>query len=193
MFLLPDIGITASKRCATGPTPVVPQTIEGKTTEILELQPLKGALPDQHELNVEEIKTAKSSIDEPPELELKELPSHLEYAFLEGTDKRLYLEEIEACLISKSIPLGIDDTDLDLEGDILLLEELLNNNPSSSPLPPKELNVEEIKTAKSSIDEPPELELKELPSHLEYAFLEGTDKLPVIISKELKDEKNPPF
>ncbi|GKA33900.1 reverse transcriptase domain-containing protein [Tanacetum coccineum] len=36
---------------------------------------------------------------------------------------------------------------------------------------------------------PPELELKDLPSHLEYAFLEGTDKLPVIISKELKDEE----
>ncbi|GJT08731.1 hypothetical protein Tco_0843193 [Tanacetum coccineum] len=40
-----------------------------------------------------------------------------------------------------------------------------------------------------SIDDPPELELKDLPSHLEYAFLEGTDKLPVIISKELKDEE----
>ncbi|GKC75223.1 reverse transcriptase domain-containing protein, partial [Tanacetum coccineum] len=34
-----------------------------------------------------------------------------------------------------------------------------------------------------------ELELKDLPSHLEYVFLEGTDKLPVIISKELKDEE----
>nr|GEW45474.1 hypothetical protein [Tanacetum cinerariifolium] len=33
------------------------------------------------------------------------------------------------------------------------------------------------------------LELKELLSHLEYAFLEGIDKLPVIISKELKDEE----
>nr|GEX99136.1 DNA-directed DNA polymerase [Tanacetum cinerariifolium] len=44
--------------------------------------------------------------------------------------------------------------------------------------------------AKSLIEEPPELELKELPSHLEYAYLEGVDKLPVIISKDLKvDEK----
>nr|GFA71093.1 hypothetical protein [Tanacetum cinerariifolium] len=75
------------------------------------------------------------------------------------------------------------------EGDILLLEELLNKDPSSSPLPPKELNVEEIKAVKSSIDEPSELELVELLSHLEYVFLEGTDKLPVIISKELKDEE----
>nr|GEW22205.1 retrovirus-related Pol polyprotein from transposon opus [Tanacetum cinerariifolium] len=105
----------------------------------------------------------------------------------EGGD--FILEEIEACLTSKSILPRIDDSDFNLEGDILLLDELLNNDPSSSPLPPKELNVEEIKTVKSSIDEPPELELKELPSHLEYVFLEGTDKLPVIISKELKDEE----
>nr|GEV37224.1 DNA-directed DNA polymerase [Tanacetum cinerariifolium] len=42
---------------------------------------------------------------------------------------------------------------------------------------------------KSSIEKPPELELKELPSHLEYAFLEETDKLPVIIAKDLKDDE----
>nr|GFA67289.1 reverse transcriptase domain-containing protein [Tanacetum cinerariifolium] len=41
--------------------------------------------------------------------------------------------------------------------------------------------------AKSSIEEPPELELKELPSHLEYAFLGESDKLPVVIAKDLKD------
>ncbi|GJR44733.1 hypothetical protein Tco_1312836 [Tanacetum coccineum] len=45
--------------------------------------------------------------------------------------------------------------------------------------------------AKSSIEEPPELELKDLPSHLEYAFLEENDKLPVINAKGLKnDEKD---
>ncbi|GKB70811.1 hypothetical protein Tco_0932223, partial [Tanacetum coccineum] len=87
-----------------------------------------------------------------------------------------------------SIPPGIDDADFDLEGDLLLLEKLLNNDPSS-PLPLKELHFEEIKKIKSSIDDPPELELNDLPSHIEYAFLEGTDKLPIIISKELKDEE----
>ncbi|GKD55243.1 reverse transcriptase domain-containing protein [Tanacetum coccineum] len=35
----------------------------------------------------------------------------------------------------------------------------------------------------------PELELKDLPSHLEYAFLEGTDKLPIIIAKNLKEDE----
>nr|GEV60826.1 reverse transcriptase domain-containing protein [Tanacetum cinerariifolium] len=47
----------------------------------------------------------------------------------------------------------------------------------------------EIVKAKSSIEEPPELELKDLPSHLEYAYLEGKDKLPVIIAKDLKDNE----
>ncbi|GJX29782.1 reverse transcriptase domain-containing protein [Tanacetum coccineum] len=37
--------------------------------------------------------------------------------------------------------------------------------------------------------EPPEVELKDLPPHLEYAFLEGNDKLPVIIAKDLKNEE----
>ncbi|GJZ87176.1 reverse transcriptase domain-containing protein [Tanacetum coccineum] len=81
----------------------------------------------------------------------------------------------------------IDDAAFDPEGDIRLLEKLLNNDPSS-PLPSKELNFEELKMIESSINDPSELELKDLPSHLEYA-LEGTDKLPVIISKELKDEE----
>ncbi|GKB06751.1 hypothetical protein Tco_0834984 [Tanacetum coccineum] len=98
------------------------------------------------------------------------------------------LEEIEACLTNDSIPSRIDDDDFDPEGDLLLLEKLLNDDPSSL-LPLKELHVEELKIVKSSIDDPPELELKDLPSHLEYAFLEGTDKLPVIIAKNLKEDE----
>ncbi|GJW18858.1 reverse transcriptase domain-containing protein [Tanacetum coccineum] len=41
----------------------------------------------------------------------------------------------------------------------------------------------EYSKAKPSIEEPPELELKDLPSHLEYAYFEENDKLPVIITK----------
>ncbi|GJT69300.1 reverse transcriptase domain-containing protein [Tanacetum coccineum] len=85
----------------------------------------------------------------------------------EGGD--FILEEIEACLTNDSIPQGIDDADFDSEGDLLLLKKLLNDDPSS-PLPPKEPPFEEFKMIKSSIDDPPELELKDLPSHLEYAF-----------------------
>ncbi|GJR14817.1 reverse transcriptase domain-containing protein [Tanacetum coccineum] len=66
------------------------------------------------------------------------------------------LEEIKACLTNDSIPPGIDDANFDPEGDLLLLEKLLNDD-SSSPLPPKELHFEELKMIKSSIDDPLEL------------------------------------
>ncbi|GKE72854.1 reverse transcriptase domain-containing protein, partial [Tanacetum coccineum] len=51
------------------------------------------------------------------------------------------------------------------------------------------LKVCEDKTDKSSIDEPPEVKLKDLPPHLEYAFLEDDNKLPVIIAKDLSVEE----
>nr|GEW09405.1 reverse transcriptase domain-containing protein [Tanacetum cinerariifolium] len=47
----------------------------------------------------------------------------------------------------------------------------------------------DTETVKSSVDEPPEVELKDLPPYIEYAFLEGDNKLPVIIAKELGDEE----
>nr|GEX56206.1 hypothetical protein [Tanacetum cinerariifolium] len=53
----------------------------------------------------------------------------------------------------------------------------------------KEFKIYEAKTDKSSIDKPPEVEFKDLPPHLEYVFLEGDDKLPVIIAKDLSDEE----
>ncbi|XP_076950757.1 uncharacterized protein LOC143623816 [Bidens hawaiensis] len=42
--------------------------------------------------------------------------------------------------------------------------------------------------AKLSVEDPPVLELKELPSHLEYAILDGESQLPVIISSCLSNE-----
>nr|GEY21352.1 reverse transcriptase domain-containing protein [Tanacetum cinerariifolium] len=83
------------------------------------------------------------------------------------------------------------------KGGILLLEAFLNDDPS--PPPPnqrnymlevcKELKICEAKTDKFSVDEPPAVELKVLPPHLEYAFLEGDVKLPVIIAKDLSVEE----
>ncbi|GJR70610.1 reverse transcriptase domain-containing protein [Tanacetum coccineum] len=99
------------------------------------------------------------------------------------------LEEIEAYLKDDSISPKIDHADCDPEEDICLIEKLLNNDPFQ--LPPMDLKQSEVTEAKSLIEEPPELELKDLPSHLEYAFLEENDKLPVIIAKGLKnDEKD---
>ncbi|GJS02491.1 reverse transcriptase domain-containing protein [Tanacetum coccineum] len=82
---------------------------------------------------------------------------------------------------------GIDDADFDPKEDHLTLERLLNSDPTST-LPPEQQKFEELKTVEPSSDELPELELKYLPPHLEYTFLEGIDKLPIIIAKDLKDE-----
>nr|GEW44697.1 reverse transcriptase domain-containing protein [Tanacetum cinerariifolium] len=86
------------------------------------------------------------------------------------------------------------------ESDFLLFEEadaflavLLNSDPEPPPPNQKhyfpeahnDLKVIEPKNNKSFDDEPPEVELKELPPHLEYAFLEENNKWPVIISKDL--------
>nr|GEY40968.1 hypothetical protein [Tanacetum cinerariifolium] len=57
----------------------------------------------------------------------------------------------------------INDCYYDSEGDILLLEEFLIDDPSSPPLPLQELKVVEHTNEKSSIDEPPVVELKNLP------------------------------
>ncbi|GKB58781.1 reverse transcriptase domain-containing protein [Tanacetum coccineum] len=114
-------------------------------------------------------------------------------------DSDFLLEEVDAFLVLKDDPTSpeVDESYYDSEGDILLLESFLNDDPLPPPnqgnyLPEirKELKICEAKTDKSSIDKPPKVELKDLPPHLEYVFLEGDNKLPVIIAKDLRvDEK----
>nr|GEU84716.1 reverse transcriptase domain-containing protein [Tanacetum cinerariifolium] len=101
-----------------------------------------------------------------------------------------FLEEIEDFLNDDSIPTGIDNFVYDPERDILFLEKLLNEDPFQ--LPPMNLKLAKESKEKSSVEEPLELELKELPSHLEYAFLEDSNKLPVIIAKNLKKDDYKP-
>nr|GEY52743.1 reverse transcriptase domain-containing protein [Tanacetum cinerariifolium] len=71
------------------------------------------------------------------------------------------LEEIEAYLKDELISQEIDHADCDPKGDICLIEKLLNNDPFQLPL--VNLNQGEVAKAKSSIEEPPKLELKDLP------------------------------
>nr|GEY74662.1 reverse transcriptase domain-containing protein [Tanacetum cinerariifolium] len=81
------------------------------------------------------------------------------------------------------------------ENSDFLLEEVdaflaLEDDPTSPEVDQSyELKIYEAKSDKSSIDEHPKVELKDLPPHLEYAFLEGDDKLPVIIVKDLSVEE----
>nr|GEW53609.1 reverse transcriptase domain-containing protein [Tanacetum cinerariifolium] len=101
------------------------------------------------------------------------------------------LEEIKNFLaFDDLISPDVNDGTFDMEGDIRLIETLLNNgilNDLPHPLPMYEIN--EIEKIKTSIDDPTDLELKDLPPHLEYAFLEGTSKFPIIMAKDLKREE----
>ncbi|GJW41862.1 hypothetical protein Tco_0070661, partial [Tanacetum coccineum] len=114
-------------------------------------------------------------------------------------DSDFLLEEVDAFLTIEDDPTSteVDDSYYDPKGDILLLESFHNDDPS---LPPptqgnyfpeirKELKLCEAKTDKFAINEPSKFELKDLPPHLEYTFLKGDNKFPVIIAKDLSVEE----
>ncbi|GJX05354.1 reverse transcriptase domain-containing protein [Tanacetum coccineum] len=112
----------------------------------------------------------------------------------------LLFEEADAFIAIDDEPVSpvFNATYYDPEGDILILDALLNSDPLPSPnqgdyYPEIQKDLKVVEPKKSSLeskDEIPEVELKELPPHLEYAFLEENNKLPVIISKDLsQDEK----
>ncbi|GKB24091.1 reverse transcriptase domain-containing protein [Tanacetum coccineum] len=71
----------------------------------------------------------------------------------------------------------VDPTYYDPDGDILLLEAILNSEPSLPlqenyfPKTRKDLKICEANNENSLVNEPPEVEFKDLPPHLEYAFL----------------------
>nr|GEZ88886.1 reverse transcriptase domain-containing protein [Tanacetum cinerariifolium] len=111
----------------------------------------------------------------------------------------LLLKEADAFIAIDDEPISsnINASYYDLEGDILILEALLNNDlePLSNQKDffltlHKDLKVVEPKN-QSEKDEPPKVELKELPPHLEYAFLGDNGKGPVIIAKDLSSNKKP--
>ncbi|GJU12776.1 hypothetical protein Tco_1135172 [Tanacetum coccineum] len=111
------------------------------------------SLPEEDVL--EDIESEDSYVSKLDDLDLLVTPlSKLneDECFDSGGD--FILEEIEAWLTSDSIPLEIDDANFDLNGDILIIEKLLNDDPSS-PLPSKELNFEEHKDTIPNL--PPEV------------------------------------
>nr|GFA96580.1 reverse transcriptase domain-containing protein [Tanacetum cinerariifolium] len=95
----------------------------------------------------------------------------------------LLLEEADAFIAIDDEPISSNIDALD--GDILIPEALLNNDPEPLsnqknffPTLHKDRKVVEPKNQFEE-DEPPEVELKELPPHLEYAFLGDNGKWPV--------------
>nr|GEW63187.1 reverse transcriptase domain-containing protein [Tanacetum cinerariifolium] len=127
--------------------------------------------------------------------------SHLE-RMLKRTTKRIDVidmayEEYSQEVLDETTSSEFHQSYLDPEGGVLLLEAFFNDDPSLPPLNQrnylpevrKELKICEGKSEKYSVDEPPVVELNDLPPHIEYAFLEGEEKLPVIIVKDLSVEE----
>nr|GEW00626.1 reverse transcriptase domain-containing protein [Tanacetum cinerariifolium] len=119
--------------------------------------------------------------DEVSTLYYKPIVSNSSHTLTPFNESDFYLEEIENCLNDDSNSEEIEDSEFDMERDILILEAFLNNDPEPPsnqkdyfPSVRKDLIVVEPKN-QTSDDEPPEVELKELPPHLEYEFLEMYD------------------
>ncbi|GJS63879.1 reverse transcriptase domain-containing protein [Tanacetum coccineum] len=103
-----------------------------------------------------------------------------------GDSNFLLFEEADSFLAVEDDPTlpEVNPTYYDPDGDILLLGAILNSDPSPPPpnqgsyLPEfqKDLKICEANNEKSSVNEPPEVELKDLPPHLEYAFLEDSNR-----------------
>ncbi|GJS30337.1 hypothetical protein Tco_0490957 [Tanacetum coccineum] len=151
--------------------------INSKTVENVDLK------AQIQEKNIESKDSYVSNLDEPALLVTPLSDVNEDECFDPGGD------EIEACLTSDSIPSGIDGANFDPEGDILLLEKLLNDDPSS-PLPPKELYYEDLKVIQSSIDTSPDFEDDYYDSEGDIIYLESllnNDTIPYLPSEVFLD------
>nr|GEZ26194.1 DNA-directed DNA polymerase [Tanacetum cinerariifolium] len=111
-------------------------------------------------------------------------------------DDFLLFEEANAFLGLEDDPDSpeLDPSYYDPEGEIQMLEAILNSDPAPSipnheqsvPSFTNELKACEAQTIKSSVDEPPEVELKDLPPHLEYAFLEEFCTHKILMEEDYK-------
>nr|GEW38450.1 hypothetical protein [Tanacetum cinerariifolium] len=99
-------------------------------------------------------------------------------------------ESTKDCQLSKYINLWEDDSEIVIDE-----EKLLNNLDSSttpklfSPLDPNDCKNPTLFAGSTTDMEKQILKLKELPSHLEYAFLDDNQELPIIISSLLSHQE----
>ncbi|GKB24708.1 putative reverse transcriptase domain-containing protein [Tanacetum coccineum] len=109
-------------------------------------------------------------------------------------------DEIITFDFEKSMRFPMSDEDTCHSADIIDLsvvdsiKEILPQNHDNSIEPildhlPEDRNNPDIFTANSIDEEIPTPKLKELPSHLEYAFLDNNRELPIIISSLLSDQE----
>ncbi|XP_076959059.1 uncharacterized protein LOC143635027 [Bidens hawaiensis] len=107
-------------------------------------------------------------------------------------------ESIVSCLLRKTIEKEACDTHLIEEKahtisskDRVVFKKKEEEEESNLENTFKIVDIDLDLKAKPFVEDPPTIELKELPKHLEYTFLERKSKLPIIISSDLSiDEEN---
>src|SRR5436190_17473332 len=98
----------------------------------------------------------------------------IEKAFI----KKYPRSSLENCIMN-----GISDEEDESEE----VQEIIRELQSLPPIEPEKfLSYETNEKNKEMIKKPPKLELKQLPSHLKYVFLEGEENYPIIINASLK-------
>ncbi|GKA79031.1 hypothetical protein Tco_0785568 [Tanacetum coccineum] len=110
---------------------------------------------------------------------LTSLIEKLKYEIDDSKNRNKLLESSNKTLIDK------------LKGEIkdLYFEDYYSEDQYAVSIKEDTALIPSAKNDKSSIDEPPEVKLKDLPPHLKYVFLEGDNKLPIIIAKDLSVEE----
>ncbi|GJY58639.1 reverse transcriptase domain-containing protein [Tanacetum coccineum] len=158
---------------SANPTPISEPIIAKSSPS---LTPFEGG-----DFILEEIEGYLASDSVPPGIDSEDISEFFSTFPIPVEDSDFFLEK------PKTFPSELETFRFDIK-EKRIVAKFLNNDPSS-PILPKEIKAVELKNEKSLVNEPPKLELKDLPFHLEYAFLEGIDKLPIIIAKNLKDEE----
>ncbi|PWA66127.1 reverse transcriptase domain-containing protein [Artemisia annua] len=150
---------------------------------------LKQIMKTQEILAKEILDIKKSLNDRPSGSGTKSLPSNT-IANLRGDVKVItrqsgvsYDGPTAPTTSSFSLPPKVVDRETEATTDT----ELPTNNGRTEDIQPPVVHTSKEKENMSKGKEKPEL--KDLAPHLEYAFLEGTDKFPIIISKHLQDEE----
>ncbi|KAL5573402.1 hypothetical protein UlMin_022999 [Ulmus minor] len=96
----------------------------------------------------------------------------------------LVSEKFAECCSSPMQSVVLENSDLEEQAEVECFWTETKQRIQTEPL---DMSSREFKLPKSSVEEPPTLELKPLPSHLRYAYLGEVSTLPVIISAQLTE------
>ncbi|KAL5549524.1 hypothetical protein UlMin_004755 [Ulmus minor] len=118
-------------------------------------------------------------------------PSDMEECSVISLADSLVAEQLERCCEDSLQSTMLDDSNLEdeIEEEWAWIETKQGVGKQKLQFEPIDMSSREFKLPKSSVEEPPVLEMKPLSSHLRYAYLGDSSTLPVIISASLTKEQ----